>query len=73
MACCVQSGIMFWIELVEGRDAQPLIEVPHLEHGKTMGLFLRILMAYFYTGKYIVLDLGFCFLKGVFACVLIKK
>lgn len=80
-ACCALSGIMFAIELVEGKDAPPQIEVPHAEHGKTTGLLLRMLSNVFWTGKYVVLDSGFCVLKaiielrkmGVFACALIKK
>jgi hypothetical protein len=50
-------------------------------HGKTVGLLLRMLKSYFHMGKYIVLDLGFCVLKGIiklqemglFACALIKN
>lgn len=42
---------------------------------------MRMLTTYYYTGKYVVLDSGFCVLKaiiklrevGVFACALIKK
>lgn len=80
-ACCGLSGIMFSIELVEGKDAPPERQVPHAEHGKTTGLLMRMLTTYYYTGKYVVLDSGFCVLKaiiklrevGVFACALIKK
>jgi hypothetical protein len=61
MSCCGLLGIMFSIELVEGRDAQPEIQVLNVEHGKTMGLLLRMLTSYFYTGKYVILDLGFVF------------
>ena len=46
-----------------------------------VGLLLRMLKLYFHTGKYVVLDSGFCVLKGIiklremglFACALIKK
>jgi len=80
-ACCGMSGIMFAMELVEGRDAPPERQVPNAEHGKTTGLLMRMLTTYYYTGKYVVLDSGFCVLKailklrevGVFACALIKK
>ena len=80
-ACCGLSGILFAFELVEGKDAPPQIEVPHAQHGKTTGLLLRMLQTYFWSGKYVVLDSGFCVLKaiielrkvGVFACALIKK
>ena len=33
--------------------------------GKTVGLLLRMLKSYFVSGKYVVLDLGFCVLKGI--------
>ena len=46
-----------------------------------MGLLLLIMKIYFATGRYVILDSGFCFLKGsiklikknVFACDVIKK
>ena len=65
------------IELVEGKDRLPEITTQHSEYGKTTGLLLRMLETYFWTGKYVVLDSGFCVLKaiiklrkkGVFACV----
>ncbi len=80
-ACCGLSGIMISIKLVEGKDAPPEIQVPNAEHGMTTGLLQRMLTTYYYTGKYVILDSGFCVLKGiiklrevgVFACVLIKK
>jgi hypothetical protein len=64
-ACCGLSGIMISIELVEGKDAPPEIQVPNVEHRKTTGLLLRMLTTYYYTGKYVVLDSGFCVLKGI--------
>ncbi len=33
--------------------------------GKTVGLLLRMLKKYFSTGRYIILDSGFCVLKGI--------
>jgi hypothetical protein len=80
-ACCGLSGIMFSIEWVEGKDRPPEINMQHSENGKTTGLLLRMLQTYFWTGKYVMLDSGFCVLKaiielrkkGVFACALIKK
>jgi hypothetical protein len=49
--------------------------------GKTGGLLLRMLWAYHHTGRYVVLDSGFCVLKaiidlqkaGVYSAALIKK
>lgn len=80
--CCALSGIMYWIELVEGRDAPPERGVPeYSSRGKTVGLMLRMCQSIFHTGKLVVLDSGFCVLKGivelmkvgVFASALIKK
>jgi hypothetical protein len=72
---------MFVIELVEGKDAPPQMSKQFSQHGKTAGLLLRMLQSYFHTARYIVLDSGFCVLKGIielrknglFGCALIKK
>ena len=77
------SGILFVVELVEGkehpRQAGPL-EFEDLG-GKTVGLLLRMIKSYFDTGRYVIIDSGFCVLKGliqlrkkgVFSCYFIKK
>ncbi|MBM4179814.1 MAG: hypothetical protein FJ211_10875, partial [Ignavibacteria bacterium] len=75
-ACCGISTIMFVIEMVEGKDAPALLRRPYEAMGKTAGLLLRMLSSYFGTGRYIVLDSGFCVLKalvelkrnGLFGC-----
>ncbi|KAL7549033.1 hypothetical protein ACHAWF_012294, partial [Thalassiosira exigua] len=82
-AYCGITGIMFVIELVEGKDRPRELGVPgyEREYGKTGALLLRMLKSYFATGRYIVLDSGFCVLKailalrdrGLFAGALIKK
>jgi len=80
-ACCGLSGIMFAMELVEGKDHPPQIAERWSEKGKTTGLLLRMLASYFTTGRYVVLDSGFCVLRalielkkvGLFACAVIKK
>jgi len=81
-ACCALSGIMFVIELVEGKDRPKEMAPPEFENlGKTVGLLLRMLKSVFHTGRYVILDSGFCVLKalielkklGVYACALIKK
>jgi hypothetical protein len=81
--CCALSGIMYWIELVEGKDRPPELGQP--EHntslGKTVGLMLRMCQSIYHSGKLVILDSGFCVLKGiielkkvgVFASALIKK
>ena len=71
------------MEMVEGKDRPPDLGTPEFETGigKTGGLLLRILKSCFNTGRCVVLDSGFCVLKGlislvksgVFACSLIKK
>ena len=80
-ACCGLSGILFSMELVEGKDHPPQIQERYSEHGKTTGLLMRMLTTYFTTGRYVVLDSGFCVLRalielkkvGLFACAVIKK
>ena len=65
-ACCALSGILFVIELVEGkahpRQAGPF-EFEDLG-GKTLGLLLRMMKSYFVTGWYVIIDFGFFLLKG---------
>ena len=80
-ACCVLSNIMFVIELVEGKDTPPQILKQFSQHGKIVGLLLHMLQSYFHTVRYIVLNSGFCVLKGIielrknglFGCALIKN
>ena len=48
---------------------------------KTVGLLLRTMKKYFTTGRYVIIDSDFCFLKGfiqlrtevIFACAVINK
>jgi hypothetical protein len=69
------------MEMVEGKDHPPQIAERWSELGKTTGLLMRMLSSYFSTGRYVVLDSGFCVLKalvelkkvGLFACAVIKK
>ena len=80
--CCCTSGIMWGIEMVEGKDhPQQLGHPQHDNLGSTVGLLLRILTPIFFKGFIVILDSGFCILKGiielrkkgVFASALIKK
>lgn len=79
--CCAICGLMLFIELVEGKDHPKELPEKFSEYGKTVGLLLRMLENYFGSGRYVVLDSGFCVLqglkwlrkKGLFACALIKK
>jgi Transposase IS4 len=79
--CCGLSGIMYAVELVEGKDKPPNHSKEFDEKGKTVGLLLRLTKRIWSTGKIVVLDSGFCVLKGiielrqrgVFAAAVIKK
>ena len=74
---------MFSVELVEGKDHPVDLGPPEYEAsiGKTGGLLLRMLKSCFNSGRYVVLDSGFCVLKaivalyekGLYAGALIKK
>ena len=67
--------------MVEGKDTPPQILKQFSQHRKTVGLLLHMLQLYFHTARYIVLNSGFCVLKGIielhknglFGCALIKK
>jgi hypothetical protein len=80
-ACCGLLGIMFSMEMVEGKDHPPQVAERWSKLGKTMGLLLQMLATYFSTGQYVILDSGFCVLKslvelkkvGIFACAVIKN
>ena len=80
--CCGVSGVLYQMELVEGKDAPPERGDPeHNNMGKTVGLLLRLTKPISGTGKLVILDSGFCVLKaiielrkvGVFASAVIKK
>jgi hypothetical protein len=72
---------MFSMEMVEGKDHPPQVAERWSKLGKTTVLLLRMLATYFSTGRYVILDSGFCVLKslvelkkvGIFACAVIKK
>ena len=76
------SNVMFAIELVEGKDeplGAPLKE--YSTEGKTVGLLLRLTKSLQGRGSIVLLDSGFCVLKGIiklhevgiFATALTKK
>jgi hypothetical protein len=80
--CCGLSGIMYAIELVEGKDhPKERPKADYDDKGKTAGLLLRLCKSLFGTGKVVILDSGFCVLQaiielkklGVYASALIKK
>jgi hypothetical protein len=56
---CGLSGILYAVELVEGKDAPPqLCMKPYDEMGKTVGLLLRLTRSLWGTGKVVILDSG---------------
>ena len=73
--CCSLSGILWQMELVEGKDSPSEIIPKFNNQGKTVGLLLCVL------GAVVILDSGFCVLKGIvefkkrgiYASALIKK
>ena len=83
--CCCISGLMYAIELVEGKDrpkqkpAEKFSDVA--QNGTTTSLLLRLCESIFHIGMVVILDSGFCVLRaiielkkrGVFASALIKK
>ena len=66
MVCCCSSGIMFGIYMVEGKD-QPsdLGQQQFDDLGATVGSLLHLLLLIFNLGKMVILDSGFCVLKGI--------
>ena len=74
---------MFVVELVEGKEHPRQYGPLDFEDlgGKTVGLLLHMMKSYISTGRYAILDSGFCVLKGliqfrnrgVFAYSAIKK
>lgn len=81
--CCCLCGVMFDLKLVEGKDELPGRGQKEFdEKGKTVvGFVLHLTKNIWNTGKLVILDSGFCALRGllelctrgVFALALIKK
>ena len=80
--CCCPSGIMRGIDLVEGKDHPQKLGIQQYDNfGSTVGLLLRMLSPIYHKGFIVILNSGFCVLKGiielrkkgVFASALIKK
>ena len=78
--CCGISGILFKMQLVEGKDRPKELSSPP-KNKKTTSLLLDLCKDLYGTGKVVVLDSGFCVLEGlialkklgVFAHAVIKK
>ena len=79
--CSCATGIMWGIDLVEGKDPHQMGQQKYDDLGATVGLLLWLLAPIFFNGSVVILDSGFCVLKGiielhkkgVFASALIKK
>ena len=80
--CCSQSGVLFAMELREGKDRpEYLPPKAHSDLGKTMGLVLRICRSLEHTGSIVFMDSVFCVVKaiielrkrGIFSSSMIKK
>ena len=80
--CGCSSGIMWGIDLVEGKDHPPQLGQHQYENfGLTVGLLLWMLSPIYHKGFVVILDSRFGILKdiielrkkGVFASALIKK
>ena len=80
--CCGVSGIMYAIELVEGKDRpKELPPKKYHEKGSTTALLLRLTESIAHSGRAVIMDSGFCVLKsltalasvGVFASAVVKK
>ena len=61
--CYSLSGILWQMELVEGKDSPSEIIPKYNNKGKTVGLLLRVLEPIFTRGNVVILDSGFCVLK----------
>lgn len=80
---CGMTSIIFWFELMEGKDRPKEKDEPKFNNkgGKTVGLLLRMTKSIWNTGRLVILDSGFCVLialielskVGLFASALIKK
>jgi hypothetical protein len=80
--CCADTTIIYGVEIVEGVDMPPQRpRDPNERMGKTVGLLLRLCTPSYVRGFVVILDSGFCVLrgiielrkKGVFAAAEIKK
>ena len=66
--CCGETGIMYFVELVEGKDRPAQLgRHQHEERGKTVGLLLRMTKSISGTGKVVIMDSGFCVLEALIA------
>ena len=60
------SVVLFFVDIVEGKDRSTEIGKPEFEagYGATRGLMMRTTKPMFVTGKSVVMDSGFFVLEG---------
>ena len=63
--CCSLSGIPWQMELIKGKDSPSEIITKYNNQGKTVGLLLHVLEPILTRGDVVILDSGFCMLKGI--------
>ena len=81
--CCAEAGIMYQLELVEGKDCPRELGPKKYNSykGKTVGLMCCMTVPIHHMGKVVIMDSGFGVLKGllelkklgVYGLVVIKK
>jgi len=63
---CGESEIIFGMDLIEGKDVPPQhASKEFAELGKTVGMMLRLAKPLFGTSSVLVMDSGFCIVKGL--------
>jgi hypothetical protein len=85
-AACCETKIIYFIELVEGKDRPPQLPLTHLSPndasgGKTTALLLRMTETIWGSGRVVILDSGFGVIKsglallerGVYCTMYLKK
>ena len=64
--CCGISGVMFAVQLCEGKDRPKELPSPP-QNEKTSRLLVEMCRSIYGSGKVVVLDSGFCVMKGLIA------
>ena len=62
---CGTSGILYALEIVEGRDQPWQANKKFSDKGKIVGLLLRLTRPIWGSSKVIILDSGFCVIQGI--------
>ena len=63
---CGTSGVLYQLEMVEGRDTPKRASPKEFKKmGKTVGLLLHLTKKILGSSRVVVLDSGFCVLRGI--------